>query len=157
MAATLAIVAVLTNGLLAGLSLDRSVVALPAWRRVGLREWAAFSRRADLGNGLILYPLLGIGGPLLSIATAGAIWLGSLPPTAIGPVMTTAVLSVAHVIATARAAPNMTKVRHLPDDDEAGLRGAFAAFERWQAIRATLQVLTFASSVWALVAIVGAS
>jgi hypothetical protein len=59
MTIVLATLAVLANGLLAGLSVDRSVVAMPAWRWVGVRGWAAFSRRADLGNGLVLYPLRG--------------------------------------------------------------------------------------------------
>jgi hypothetical protein len=157
MATMLAVLAVLANGLLAGLSLDRFIVALPAWRRVGVRGWAVFSRHADLGNGLVLYPLQGIGGPLLSIATAVAVWLGPSPSDAILPVATMALLSVAHVVATARGAPNMAKVHRLSEDDEAGLRAAFAAFERWQAVRATLQVLTFATSVWALVALAGGS
>jgi hypothetical protein len=155
MTIVLATLAVLANGLLAGLSLDRSLVAMPAWRRVGVRGWAAFSRRADLGNGLVLYPLLGIGGPLLSIATAVTFALGSSVPSAAVPVAIAVVLSIAHVLGTVRAAPAMASVGRLTDDDEAGLRTAFARFERWQAVRATLQALTFAASVWALVALAG--
>lgn len=153
----LATLAVLVNGLLGGLSLDRSLVALPAWRRVGVRGWAAFSRHADLGNGLVLYPLLGIGGPLLSIATAVAYWLGPSGPSAAVPVAAMVLLSIGHVVGSARAAPIMASVGRLTDDDEAGLRDAFARFENWQTVRATLQVLAFGASVWALVALVGAS
>jgi len=153
----LATLAVLVNGLLAGLSLDRSLVAMPAWRRVGLRGWATFSRQADLRNGLVVYPVLGIGGPLLSIATAVAYWLGPSVPSAGVPVLAAGVLSIGHVVSTARAAPNMARVGRLADDDEAGLRDAFARFERWQAVRATLQALAFGVSVWALVALAGTS
>jgi len=35
-----------------------------AWRKVGPEAWAAFSREADLGTGLVVYPLLGVGAPL---------------------------------------------------------------------------------------------
>jgi hypothetical protein len=153
----LATLAVLINGLLGGLSLDRSLVALPAWRRVGVRGWAVFSRHADLGNGLVLYPLLGIGGPLFSIATAVAYWRGPSGPSAAVPVAALVLLSMGHVVSTARAAPIMASVGRLTDDDEAGLRDAFARFERWQTVRATLQVLAFGASLWALVALVGAS
>lgn len=72
MTVVLASLATLVGGLLAGLSLDRSLVALPAWRRLDVEAWAVFSRHADLGRGLVLYPVLGVGGPLLSVATAFA-------------------------------------------------------------------------------------
>lgn len=32
-------------------SLNRTLVEMPAWRQLGAQAWAAFSRRADLGNG----------------------------------------------------------------------------------------------------------
>jgi hypothetical protein len=51
---SLAVVATVFSGALAGLSIDRMVVGLPAWRRVGLLGWANFSRHADLGNRLVL-------------------------------------------------------------------------------------------------------
>jgi hypothetical protein len=61
-------------------------------------------------------------------------------------------LSVGHVVATTRAAPDMLGVRRLGDDVDA-LRGALARFERWQAVRASLQALTFAANLWSLVAV----
>jgi hypothetical protein len=151
-----AALAVVASGLLAGLGLDRTIVALPAWRRVGVTYWAAFSRQADLGNGLVLYSLLGIGAPLLSIAAAVGIWLDPSASMALAPATIAALLAIAHVISTARAAPEMARLRHLGDDDQARLHDAFVRFERWQAIRATLQALTFAVSVWALVALTSA-
>jgi hypothetical protein len=41
---------------------------MPAWRYVG--AWATYSRKADLGHGLIWYPLVAIGGASLTIAAA---------------------------------------------------------------------------------------
>jgi hypothetical protein len=143
--------AVVLGGLLAGLSIDRTLVAFPAWRHVGPEAWAAFSRHADLGRGLILYPMLGLGAPLFSITTAVSFALDTGPATATLPVYLAAVLSGAHVIATARAAPNMLAVRR--GGDPGVLAAAFAGFERWQAIRAVLQGLTFSANVWALIAL----
>lgn len=145
--------AVVFGGLLAGLSLDRSVVALPAWRRVGVAAWATFSRQADLGHGLVLYPLLGLGAPLLSVATAIVAWLDPGATAALAPAVAAVALSVGHVVATARAAPNMGKVRGA---DPAVLPNAFAAFARWQAVRATLQVLAFGANLWTLNAVLAA-
>ena len=55
----------LTRGLViativvAGLAspLDRVVVGIPAWQDLGAEAWAAYSRHADLGAGLIVYPI----------------------------------------------------------------------------------------------------
>jgi hypothetical protein len=149
----LAVLTVLANGLIAGLSLDRSFVALPAWRQVGVEAWAAFSRHADLGRGMLLYPVLGLGGPLLAMATAVAFIVESGPASAVIPVFGSVALSVGHVLATARAGPNMLRVRRTNDGVE--LERAFTGFEHWQAVRAVLQVLAFGSSTWALVAVLG--
>src|SRR5438045_6824589 len=59
------------DGFLAGASLDRALIQLPAFRRVGVRPWAAFSRKADLGDRAFLwYPTLAISGTALSVAAA---------------------------------------------------------------------------------------
>lgn len=151
MTVLLATLAALSGGLLAGMGIDRSVVALPAWRDVGPTAWAAFSRRADLGRGLVLYPLLGIGAPLLSVATAVSLFIGPGVPGAALPVYVAAILSVGHVLATSRAAPNMMKVRS--SDDPEILQEAFEGFEQWQRARAVLQVATFGTNMWVLVAL----
>src|SRR5215471_6933748 len=64
----LALTATIFNAFLGGGGLDRAAIQMPAWRHVGVFPWAEFSRHADLGNGLILYPVAAIGGTLLSIA-----------------------------------------------------------------------------------------
>src|SRR5437762_7447049 len=60
--------ATLADGLLAGGDLDRWLVGMPAWQSVGILAWANYSRSADLGNGFVLYPILAIGGTVLSLA-----------------------------------------------------------------------------------------
>src|SRR5687768_18517520 len=62
--------ATVMTGLLAGMNLDKSIVQLPARHRMGVVAFAAFSRANDLGNGLIAYPILGIGSALLTIMSA---------------------------------------------------------------------------------------
>jgi hypothetical protein len=66
----LIVAATVFAGLLAGANVDRVVVQMLAWRKVGTRSWAEYSRHADLGNGLILYPLEAIGGAILAVAVA---------------------------------------------------------------------------------------
>ena len=55
------------NGLLAGLNTDTALVKLPARRRIGAVAYATFARGNDLGNGLVVYPLVGIGAVLLTV------------------------------------------------------------------------------------------
>ena len=62
LARDLEMAATLCGAFLAGGGLDRVAVAMPAWRIVGANGWAAFSRHADLGNGLVLYPTAAISG-----------------------------------------------------------------------------------------------
>ena len=66
----LLILSTFVSGLLAGGNIDRAFVAMPAWQQVGAPSWAAFSRHADLGNGLVLYPVEAVGGALLTLAAA---------------------------------------------------------------------------------------
>ena len=60
----------LMHGFLAGGNVERALVHMPAWRKVGARAWAAFSRQADLGRGLFLYPFEAITGAALAVAAA---------------------------------------------------------------------------------------
>jgi len=58
------------SGILAGGAVDRAIVGGPAWHALGASVWAQYSRLADLGSGLVAYPIEGIGSALLIIATA---------------------------------------------------------------------------------------
>jgi hypothetical protein len=56
------------SGILAGGAADRVIVGATAWHALGAPAWAQYSRLADLGPGLIAYPIEGIGSALLIIA-----------------------------------------------------------------------------------------
>lgn len=66
----LLVAATVLGGILAGGVIDRVVVGGPAWHQLGAEAWAQYSRRADLGTGLVAYPIEGIGTALLLIAAA---------------------------------------------------------------------------------------
>jgi hypothetical protein len=147
----LALLAMATGGLAAGFTIDRSIVALPAWRRLGAEPWAAFSRLADLGRGLALYPSVGVATWLLSMATAVSFAIGDGPSNAGTAVYIAAAWSVAPAMATFRAAPNMLRLRRTDDDDE--LAAALIGFTRWNHVRAVAQTLGFGANIWALTAL----
>lgn len=63
----LVLVATILDGLIAGASLNRTIVELPAFRRIGAPAWATFSRNADLRTGRFWYPTLAIAGTILTI------------------------------------------------------------------------------------------
>ncbi len=149
---SLVIGATILDGFLAGGNVDRIIVQMPAWRQVGARAWAVYSRKADLGNGLFLYPFEAIGGAILTIAAAMAFFFDpSAARMAALPVGLAVVFVVGGLLATIQAAPKMLSIRRV--DDEAGLKAAFRGFDRWGLLRGILQVLAFGANLWALVAI----
>ncbi len=151
-AVVLAAVAVAANGVLTGASLDQSIKQLPARRKIGALAFSAYSRAADLGPGVAWYATIGIGAAVLTIAAAIVVALSAMALPVAWPVYAAAVLSVAHSLATARAAPiNFSQRRVL--DDEQRLAEVFNRFERWQTLRVILQSLTFALALIGLVAI----
>ncbi len=66
------------------------------------------------------------------------------------PLTIASLTSIGHFLATSQAAPVMLSLRHTPDD-EAILTAKLDKFERWSAVRTTLQVLTFFVLMWALI------
>ena len=147
------VAATAVNGLLAGLNVDRLIVQMPAWEEVGALAWATYSREADLGNGLILYSLEGIGGAILTIAAAVAFYFDrAAPRSAAVPIYAAVALVVGGLLATTQAAPIMLSLREIGDDPVA-LQRAFEGFARWGTVRAVIQVLAFGASLWALVSV----
>jgi hypothetical protein len=139
----LLLIATIMNGLLAGLSLNKSVVELPAGRRMGSLAFSQFSRAADLGNGLPFYAALGLMTPAITILAAALVVLGGSPsPLWSGLGIAASVFSIAHVGVSAGAAPNMLRIGRLGNDVGA-LDEAYRRFRSWQDARAVLQVATF--------------
>ena len=133
--------ALVADGLLAGLSLDKVIVQLPARRRIGAVAYAAYARSADLGNGIACYAIAGVGAAALTVAAfAVAAALGSSGAVT-GLLAAAAALSVLHSAATGRAAPTMFKIGKA-GDTQAVLGPLLARFARWSAARAALQAAT---------------
>jgi hypothetical protein len=137
------------DGLLAGASLDQSIKQLPARHRIGMRAFSAYSRASDQANGLLWYVPLGAGGALLTLAAAISALALSLRVERVLPVLVAGALAIAHSLVTARAAPINWSQRTVADD-EVALAMIFQRFERWQTLRAILQLATFLIMVWAL-------
>ena len=110
-----------------------------------------------MANGRFWLIPLGIGSPLLrAFAAVRAKSLGLTESRAV-PVYLAAALGVAHAASTVKAAGiNWAIAPWQPPErrivDEGRLAQVFDHFERWQALRASLQFLTFAAGVWALTA-----
>lgn len=147
----LVIAATALDGLLAGASLDQSIKQLPARRRIGVIAYSAYSRAADMGTGFLWYPILGIGGALLTIIAAILAFAQAIPLSSALPLYLAAVVSLAHSFTTSRAAPTLLRQRRVANS-EPELTAIFARFERWQTIRAVLQATTFGLMLWALAA-----
>ena len=99
------------NGLLAGLNVDTALVKLPARRRIGVLSYATFARGNDLGNGRVVYPLLGIGAALLTILATILAFAEQEPAALLVPLVLATVLSLLHTFATTRAAPVMLSLK----------------------------------------------
>jgi hypothetical protein len=140
-------------GLLGSMT-DRALVATPAWEHLQVQDWAAYSRQADLGNGLILYPIQGILPTLLAIAAATSHRLDRARRPGAGPPVYLAALSMIGVMATtAIAAPIMLDVDDLADNTTA-LQQAFDQFTLWGVyLRGSFFALAFLATVWAVAAL----
>lgn len=148
---TIATTAVIGPG--AGMSLDQAIKQLPARRRIGAVAYSAYSRAGDQGNGLFLYPPMGIATLLLAVVAAVIGRLCHLPSTLQVPLDISGVLAVLHSLVTARAAPINFSQRKYELSDEANLARVLDRFAFWHNLRAGLQFLNFAASLWATVAL----
>jgi hypothetical protein len=137
------------NGWLSGLNVDTALVKLPARRRIGAVAYATFARGNDLGNGLFVYPLLGISAALLTLLATVLAFVARSPQEVLLLLSLASLLSILHTLATTRAAPVMLSIKEAPDD-EALLTAKLDRFARWHAVRAAFQTLTFFLLLWAL-------
>jgi len=65
----LVVIAVIIDGIIAGVSFDIAMVKLPTRKRVGVVAYAQFARGNDMGNGIVVYPTIAILALLLINAT----------------------------------------------------------------------------------------
>jgi hypothetical protein len=145
----IAIVAVL-HGIIAGLSFDVAAVKLPTRNRIGVIAYAHFARGNDLGNGLIVYPIMGIAAVLSVFGTTIIAFSTHAPHAVVAPLVAACVGTIAHSFGSAKAAPIMLSLKKTPDNEKV-LATKLDRFAAWHAFRATFQFLTFVALVWALV------
>ena len=149
--------AIFMSGILAGTVVDRALVGGPAWHALGAEAWAQFSRRADLGTGLIAYPVEAIGTTLLLIGAlissrSDRSGRGRLTP----PLLAAVALSLLGLVITVKAAPIVLSLKAA--DAPAPLQRAFYDFFLWGIyLRGTVDVLTFVAAIWALSAMCDAN
>jgi hypothetical protein len=150
----LLVVATVLGGILAGATADRLFVGYAAWRAVGVRAWAAYSRHADLGNGRFFYPPLAILG---TIAAIGA-WIAAqgdaaIPRSVVIVLAAAALLELVGLLLTRLAGPNMLRARGLSDDDTPALEHSFREFYRWSTYRGIAHLAGFVVEIIALGAV----
>ena len=149
-AATVAAMAL--GGIVAGLSLDKVIVQLPARRRMGAVAYARYARAADLGNGVVFYGVAGVGAAVLTLAAFGLALARDAPGSVRALLGAGAALAVLHSGTTGKAAPVMFRIGKAGDAD-AALEPLLTRFARWSALRAALQVATFGVMVAAVAAV----
>ncbi len=135
-------------GWLAGGSIDRYVVQVPAFRHLNIIQWGEYSRHADLGNGLFLYPAEAITPFLLLIISFIIVLMNKQLRSLKLPVSLALLLSTAGLFFTIFAAPVMLGIRTMPNDPVL-LQQAFDKFHFWGGLRAIVQVLAFFPALWA--------
>jgi hypothetical protein len=133
--------ALVADGILAGLSLNKVIVQLPARRRIGVTAYAAYARATDLGNGIAFYAAAGVGAAVLTVAAFAVVAAVGAPAAVTGLLAAAALLSLVHSAMTARAAPTMFQIGRA-GDDRAALAPLLARFARWSAARAAAQTAT---------------
>jgi hypothetical protein len=142
--------ATLLSGILAGGAADRAIVGGPAWRALGAPARAQYSRLADLGSGLIAYPIEGLGSALLIIAAAISSHFDRPAAGAVSLLLYFAVaFSLIGLLLTIKAAPIMLDLA--ASQSPAAVERAFHEFYLWGLyLRGLADVLALAALVWAL-------
>jgi hypothetical protein len=145
----LVMVACIISGFLAGENLNRYAIEVPAWLHVNMISWAQYSRYADLGTGLFIYPIEAIGSAILLIAASVTVVSNAAFKHVALPLYASTLFALAGLFFTLFAAPYVLSVRTTPDDPEL-LQQAFNKFHFWGFLRALMQVASFCTCVWAM-------
>lgn len=146
-------VATIEAGILAGVSFDVALVKLPTRKRIGSVAYAQFARGNDLGNGKVVYPVLGIVALLLILVTSVVAWAKHEPSVVMVPILVALGFTVLHSLCTAKAAPIMLSLSKTPDESKV-LAQKLDHFAFWHGLRAMFQIAAFVMLVWVLVAAV---
>lgn len=150
----LLIAATVTSAMACGATFDQTFKQLPARHRIGATAYTAYARAADLSNGLIWYPIIGISTTLLCTAAVVSGLLDHPNTMRTTALVILAVGTVAFTAATSRAAPTLLTLRHNEVTD-AQAQTTLNRFTRFNAIRATGVAMAVSAAVWALALDIG--
>ena len=147
---SLAVGAVFLGGIVAGFSVNRLLVELPAWAKLGPVQWASFTRRADLGKGLIVYPVEGLAALVCSVGAAVFAHFDRSHKSAFLPLHLAGLTAViAFVVTRYVIAPEVLNLRG-DSPNPSSIQNAFASIRSWWQLKAGLHTITFACNVWGL-------
>ena len=142
-------IACLLSGLLAGENVFRYTLEVPGWRHIDIAQWGEYSRHADLGKGIFLWPFEAISAMLLLLASSIIVFRNKNLRTTGLPVYCATFFALAGLALTFFAAPYMLSVRTMGNDPQL-LQRTFDHFHFWGLLRAIEQVLSFGCCVWAI-------
>jgi hypothetical protein len=147
---SLSIAAAASTSLLAGMALDQSIKQLPARKTLGARAFSAYSRAADLGNGIPLYAGFGIGSASLAISAAVLARVQREGPPLTTALSLSAFLAALHSVVTVRAASLNFSQRRYDAADEAALAHVQDRFATWHNVRTVIQLLNAGAAFWGM-------
>jgi len=146
----LLVLALAANGMIIGATLDQAMKQLPARHDIGVEAYSAYSRAADLSQGVAWYAILGVGTALLTLITV----VTAIRATRNGRTRTAlwiaGAATVGHLAVTAFAAPLNFSQRDAADATE--LAHVFDRFELLNGVRAGLMAVALAAVATALLA-----
>ena len=143
--------ACIITGLLAGSGVDRYIVQVPAWKQFGVTKWASYSRYAEFGNGLYLYPFEVLGSFILLFTMSAIVLMDKTRYRNIaGTIHLATLFATIGLIFTFFTFPVMMSVQTMPGDDMQ-IQNAFDKFHFWGMLRAAAHLLSFCTCVWIFV------
>jgi hypothetical protein len=139
----LIIAACLITGLLAGGSVDRYVVQVPAWRHMNILNWAEYTRYAEFGNGLYLYPFEVLGSFILLFTSSAIVLINKQKFSDIAlPVFLATGFATLGLIFTFFSFPVMLSIQSM-GNDKMLIQNAFDKYHFWGLLRTFAQLLSF--------------
>ncbi len=144
------IIATVFNGLLTGASLDQSIKQLPSRHKMGLLTFTKYAQAADLGNGVLFYGILGIGAATTTILATILVFVTKDTSVHAMYLYIAALFSILHTFTTTQAAPVYHSQKKV-DGNEQALEKIFNTFEKWQTLRSLFLVITFITSLLAVI------
>ena len=140
--------ACIITGLLAGGSVDRYVVQVPAWRHLNVLSWAEYTRYAEFGNGLYLYPFEVLGSFILLFTTTAMVLISRQRFQYVAlPVFLATIFATIGLVFTFFSFPVMLSVQS-NGNNAVTAQHAFDKFHFWGWLRAIAQLLSFFACVW---------